>query len=463
MPARRAPWLLILALAGCDQGPDATGLTDAAASAGPVCAFDESTDPASALPLSPGAPTTGHLCPVGDADWYRLTVPAGHALVHVALAMEAVVSPVEATWSLRADDGAGAAVAGPAPSAVGGPLASTHCVAPGAYALVVRDQGDDAQDRRTAYRLQIDTAPDPDAAEPDGSPAQAQPLGASATGHIACRGDEDWYAVEVGPQALVRFALTAPAGPWQPRLRVADADGNTLISLTNPAGIREATDLRRAVAAPPGRVYLVVSDDDGADADPGAIYTLTAEATAELDAFEPNETAAEATPLDALTCGPDWTPWQVREGTFGRVGDTDWFRLPLEGCGQGLIEAELSLPTDDLSPAAAWALQAGLQPSLAVVRGHEDSPCDADEACRALHLSCQDAWGCAGYGNVCLADSRCAGATACLPEGHCGAFRVERHPTARPVPEPVVEAPPPLGARVSAPLERRAALYLRIS
>ncbi|MEZ4474939.1 MAG: hypothetical protein R3F60_29940 [bacterium] len=466
MPTR---WLVLaLALVACEGDPDRGGLTDAAASGGPICAFDDSTDAPSALPLTPGTAVTGALCPVEDQDWYRLTVPAAHGLVTVRLAMDAPVSPVEPTWTLRARAGAaaGAVVASPAAAEVGRPLASTHCVGAGDFDLVVRDQGDDAQDRRSHYVLDVTTAPDPDPSEPDNGPDRARLIegGTPVSGRIACRGDEDWYALDVGDRQLVRFSLTAPVGTWQPAIRVVDEDANVLLSLNNPAGAREPTALRRAVAVPAaGRVFLVVSDDDGSDGDAEHGYELTAEASSEFDDNEPNDTAASATGTAALTCGPDWTDWAIFQGSIGRVGDTDWFRIPLEGCGQGLIEADVVLPTNDLTPAEAWELQRSLQPSLAVVRGHEDSPCAADEECRALNLSCQDGWGCAGYFNVCLADNRCAGATACLQEGHCGAFRVERHLEAQAVPAEPAAPPPPLQARISAPLERRTAIYLRLS
>ncbi|MCA9546788.1 MAG: hypothetical protein KC613_20420, partial [Myxococcales bacterium] len=229
----RAPWWLALAWAlwACEGEPEVAALPDDGLPNAPVCDFDDSQGPESALPPLGAEPVTGQLCPVEDSDWYPLTVPGGHGLVSVALAMDTPISPVEPVYALRRQGPELPVVATPGSVDPGQALALTHCVAPGDYWLVVRDQNDDAQDRRNRYTLAVSTAPDPDPQEPDGSPELAQPLasGQAVENRLACRSDEDWYAVVVGEQPVLRVSLTMPVATLQPRLRLVTGDGRTLL------------------------------------------------------------------------------------------------------------------------------------------------------------------------------------------------------------------------------------------
>ena len=446
------------AATGCDDAEAPEGRPDAIPVSGPVCAFDDSESAETALPLALGEASTGSICPVEDQDWHAFEVPAGHALARVELAMDAPVSPVEPTYLVR--DARGAVVATPAATEVGGALEVDHCLAPGAYHVVVRDRGDDAQDRRNQYQLIITTAPEPDGAEPndDAEAAADLRLGDVQTGYIACVGDADWFRVELGDDEVLRYELAMPAGGVHPQVRVLDAAGEVLYREANPAGRREATALSRGVTVRgAGSYFVVVDDDDGADADPGTAYTLSVTATEQLDLNEPNDRAAVATELDAVSCGAEWTEWQTRQGTIGAVGDPDWFRVETEGCDNGLIEAEANLQTDALGADALAELRSELQLSLALVRAHEPSPCEADDECRELNLECSRTWDCAGFFNACQPSGRCAGATACLKESVCGAFETERHQDAG-----VDDGSPSNGARVSAPIFDRLPLYLRV-
>ncbi len=453
---------LVASLGGCDDGEGADALPDDGLPNAPVCAYDDNLGPESAATLGADA-VQGALCPVEDADWYAVTVPPGAGLLSVSLAMDTPLSPVEPTYALRRRTGDLPVVASPGAVGVGEPLALTHCVAPGDYWLVVRDQNDDAQDRRNRYTLQISTAPDPDPTEPDGSPEAARPLaaGEAVEARLACRSDEDWYAITVGDQPLVRVTLTMPVARLQPRVRLVTPDGQTLLDETNLGGARVETVITRALAVrTPGPLFVVVSDDDGVDSDPEVAYRLQVDLGDELDVNEPNDRAAEASDLMGLTCGEAWSEWRAVEGSLAVPGDPDWFRLPLMGCERGVIEAEWTLDEAGLDDAGRRALQAQLQGSLALVVGHGPSRCMADADCRLLNLPCRSGWDCAGLGNTCAAEGRCAGAAACLKEALCGGFRVERRHSPAASPEAPV---PEHRVRLSAPLDGQRLAYLRVA
>jgi hypothetical protein len=423
--------LACIALVACEPEQRAAALRDGEIAGGPVCAFDDSEGPESAVVLASSEAVTGALCPVRDQDWFAVTVPPEHGLITVELSVDAPISPVEPTYALRRP-GEDTVVATPGPVAVGQSLAVTHCVAPGAYDLVVRDQGDDGQDRRNEYTLRYDTRRDPDPTEPDGSAETARPLraGSAVEGRLACRSDEDWYAVEVTADQVLEVVLEMPATTLEPRLRIVDVDGAVITDLVNYAGRREPTLLRRALALrTSGTVHVVISDDNGFDADPQTAYSLQVTLGRDIDQNEPNDRAEEATALAQSGCGADWSDWLEMEGSVGAPGDPDWFRVPLAGCASGLIEAEVVLDESDLSAAQTQTLQQTLQASVALVVTHGPTACDDDLDCRELSQPCQSGWDCAGFGNTCLPSGQCAGATSCLAEGRCGAFRVERRHT----------------------------------
>ncbi|MCB9729698.1 MAG: PPC domain-containing protein [Deltaproteobacteria bacterium] len=438
--------------------------------AGASCSFDPSEGPDSAAPLTLSAPTEGALCPVEDEDWYSFEMAPGDHILRVQLQMLGDLSPVEPTYAVWSVDASGAPdrlVAEPPPDGPGHALDVVHCVAPGRHLVVVHDEGDDAQDLRRAYALEVSSSPDPDGAEPNDDPEGATALGTGPQkGAIACRGDQDWYRIDVAAGEYLRLRLTAPPGDLQTTLTMRDEAGAVLLSETNAGGTVSATALDRFAVVPgAGRYYLVVADDDDEDADPDAPYTLTVDRIADTDPNEPNHHPSVATPLaeEPQACAEDWSPMLERVGTIAAEGDSDWYVLPVSGCERGVLEATATFLTTPLSPAAAWELQQRVQASLTLVRADPSSPCSEDADCRALVRPCDDEWACAGFGNTCLGEGLCAGASVCLPTGTCGATVLERHHTASAIPGDISAPPPPDEARLSAPLAGGQALWLRVS
>jgi hypothetical protein len=434
---------------------------------GPTCMRDALDEPAAAGSFVDGM-AEGFLCPVEDRDWYAFELGPSERIVTLALGLSTMRSPVEPTYAVWTDDGgaAGEVVATPEADDVGGALEDTFCLAPGAYFVSVRDQNDDAQDLRNGYTLALTTAPEPDGLEPNEDLDGASPLalGAEVEGYIGCRGDEDYYAVDVPEDSVLRLRLTAAAAAaFQPTVRLLNVAGEPLLTEANRSGGETVIDLFRVLPTG-GRWVVAVSDDDGRDADFTVPYQLLVEAVPDTDPNEPNDGPEEATALAAADCGDGWTDWVDVAGTIASPSDNDWFVVPVPaGCEGGLLEAELRVSSTDGSDGARWALQEEVQASLTVVVEDPTSPCAEDSQCRSLSRTCEDQWDCERVFNACATEGLCVGAAACLPGSVCAANQVERHYERRPTPVPLTGPPPPNEAIVSTPLFGGPRVYLRVS
>lgn len=455
--------LLFLGLA-CTNGE--AGNADAEVPVG-TCVFDESYGPTSALTDDPRTEVTGWLCPLEDEDWYAFTIPPSDRVLRIELESLGARSPTEPVYVVwpRVGDAVGEVAARTDPDHAGRPLVDAHCLPPGDYLLEVRDQGDDAQDRRDPYRILIDSEPEPDVREPNDTTESATPFtsGESVTGHLACRGDRDVFTIEarVGEILLARLAM--PETQLVPALRIYGPDGELVVEGTNPAAERAATSIVLSRVAPIDGTYAVVVEEaTGARGDPDVAYELSVSALEDFDGNEPNDHPREATALSATpaTCGGAWSTTFSATGTIGSEGDEDWFALPVGGCRGGLVEAELTFAaTGDV--AAQWELQRRVQASIALVRSHPGSPCDRDESCTMLQAPCGDGWDCEGFFNTCLREGVCAGATVCMGDGLCGANQAQRNYQASVA--TTTEPPPPNVAHLVAPILDDRPLFLRVT
>ncbi len=440
----------------------------------PTCAHDASEGPDSAMALEVGETIEGSLCPREDQDWYDLRLADDARLLSIGLAMTGTRSPVEPTYAVWSIDDSGEpdeVVAAPKAEEIGGALSGTHCLEPGDYLLVIRDQGDDAQDMRDRYRLDVETAPESDELEPndDADNATALSQGIAQQGYISCAGDEDWFAFDVSGPGVLHLSLSADLLQYEPEVRVLNSDLGLLVAEDNPAGASEPTDIDILRVLPgAGTYYIVVADDDGQQSDPAVSYALSVEAIDDADDNEPNNHPAQATALAAApeSCEMSWSGEFTATGSIGSPGDTDWFVLPTEGCNGGLVEAEVEFEGAGLSDDERWQLQTQVQASVALVKAHPDTPCDENDDCVTLNIACDEetgVWDCAGYLNSCAADGFCKGATVCLPNGQCGADQTERHYQRAAVPSGSSGPPPPNRASLSAPWYRDEAIYVRVT
>lgn len=463
-------WIPFVCLAACSNPPAENNNTiDPGES---KCARDDSKDPATAADLAVGEPLEGYVCPVEDEDWYKVNVPAGNALFGIQLALSAPLSPVEPSYSLWSINAAGEpdiVVAQPPSTGIGEALDFTHCVDPGDYYLVVRDSGNDAEDFRHPYTLTTVTKPDPDTHEPNpsGSATPAQ-IGTPQTGYVACRGDEDWYSIDIPDGQLLSIQLTSPVATYEPTVRVYDAAGELIVEEINPSGSVQATDINRYEVLPGAGMYsIVVSDDDNENADPNVPYTLTVTLVTDTDPNEPNNHPDEATPLSgsAVPCGANFGSALSTTGTIGSPGDDDWFVLPLSGCTNGIIEATVTLQTAGKSAMEQWDIASQVQATVTLVKGHPQSPCTQDTECTSLQAACENPLECSGLFETCLNDGLCAGATVCLPEGVCGANQTQRSYYCPPrLAECMPSSTPPRAneAKLSAPIKGESVVYLRV-
>ena len=156
------------------------------------CATDSFDAPltADAFPPVGAEPTTttGYVCPVGDADWYALDVPAGCRGVRITLELAGPFTPVDPSFSVYACDeaclrdpaGGGVprccdeeASIEPDPGSAAIEVGDNLCLDPGGHFVVVRDLGDDEEDPRDPrgrYFLAAQCLPETDGGADCGPP-----------------------------------------------------------------------------------------------------------------------------------------------------------------------------------------------------------------------------------------------------------------------------------------------------
>ncbi len=441
------------------------------------CERGDNNTPEDAASLSIGEVTTGYICPVGHQEWYSFSLEAAEPIIDISAGMSTGLTPVELTYSIYEDQGgdSGEVVARANLDEIGmpQPLQALECLEPGDYLVALRDYTENNQDFNHHYELEIDTRANPDGNEPNNTAEEATQVqdGDTTQGYIACRGDEDWYSIDLDDRELLHLQLEADPLQYQIEAEVHSDDGEVLATVENASSQTEATEIERLVAVQgAGTYFVVVRDMDDVDADLETPYELTLDIIEDIDPNEPNDTPEQATDLSesAVSCGSGWSETLSTWGTISAPGDIDWFRIPIEGCENGLLEAEMVFDTDDLSNEEKWDLSHELQANLMMVRPHHESPCEADDDCEFLELPCADELDCAGYNEQCNPSTNtCAAPRSCLQEGVCGGNQVQRRYDCPDfLPECVASPdtrPDRNRAVISAPIFGGDAIYLRAS
>lgn len=457
---------------GCDNGGGGGG--DEIDAAGPSCDYDESGSADAAADLAIGEATEGYICPKGDEDWYAFSVDQERSILGVSLKMKRKLTDVKPTFQVHAveEDGSlGEVVANPGSSMAEREVQADFCLDRGDYKMVVRDRGNDDTDLRTAYELKLTTEENPDDAEPNDSREESIALQPEepTTGYIACRGDVDWYKFDVPDGQIFRFHLEAEKPDYQPKATVYRGENDeALVEVANEASPRKATALRRYVVVPnAGTYYIAVSDDDGEDADASVPYEIRYELIEDADPNEPNDDPSEATEAgSAASCTSSWSTVLDTTGTIGAEGDDDWFRIPLNGCDGGVLEATMVVETTGLSTEQKWKTNENVQAAVTMIRPDTKSSCSDDSECRLLEgRDCTSRADCSGLFESCTRQGKCAGAVECLPEGDCGAVQVQRNHECQENFETCDadsgEDPPVNRAEFAAPIFGGDAVYLR--
>lgn len=411
-------WMVVL-LAACTAGTgELPDVVDSSVRVSP-CAADGDDQPSGAAELTPGIPTTRLLCPVGDHDWLRVSLPEGAGLLGIELSLpdsgSTRVQPTYTVW-----DSAGEVVlATPRPgehAQIGAPLQVFHPAPSDTVLIQIGDQSDDAADPEVAYTLTVTARTEPDANERNDGPLQATPYTSGRSeGFVASRGDEDWYAVPSSAAGLLEVRFDAPPLAWTPSLQVISPTDQVILAVEVPTAVIQPTSLRWRVALEgTGAHHVVVSAAAGEDHDPEVGYDLELIPTEDPDAFEPNDHPTLASDQGLGLCGDDWDAVADHTAFLAAAGDIDWYRVGLQGCDPGVLEATVTLDDPDGAPLS-------FQPELRAVRAVADAPCAIDQDCTELPRTCGHDLDCEGVGNLCTGNGQCAGAGVCLPDGLCGA------------------------------------------
>ncbi|MAD61816.1 MAG: hypothetical protein CMH49_09960, partial [Myxococcales bacterium] len=482
--------LAVFILSSCDDSRSnsnlMTGEIDASFD-GLSCDFDQDNDYQSARQLRVNQSADGLICPVGDVDWYQLSSEQS-GIMTIEAKMETPLSPLNLNYELyRVQNGETRdIVAQSLAMEAATQVKAQHCINQGSYALRLSDLNGDAQDKQNYYELSFKVAADPDVGEieaegpaagtvleestSDQIDVNARPLsnGEESSGFIACRGDQDWFQIELSERVVLNLKLSMPLTQVQPQLTLYRSDLERILTLNQPNAAMRETQLERDISlTEPGVYFIHIEDMSGLRSDLENAYTLSVNAEVDRDSNEPNSIPSLATPLAmaALECGTDWSPWIEQQGVVGTLGDIDWFTFETAGCQPGILEVELSLDDEAFTNAESFQLQRSLELSVNLVEAHEMSMCQhgesgADESCRFLSKSCSNVWDCAGISKVCLPEGVCAGSVSCLPSNRCAASKIERHYK---LPENATElALPPHRVRLSAPLSGDKIRYLRV-
>ena len=209
------------------------------------------------------------------------------------------------------------------------------------------------------------------------------------TGALGDEDDEDRFSVELGPAetppppAPPPASDGAPAAPLPPppppvqlalelvpgdklttTLTAATPEGRVLGVAT--AGPGESSGLPNLAVTPGTRVLVTLHRNGHAvPAGPASSYKLVLRLgpLAPGDEREPNESAAEATPL-----GPAHTAPEVA-GLFGGAKDVDWFSVPIGAAGESTaVSIELEPPA---AMAGSLAVHDGGGGKLAAAKGRK--------------------------------------------------------------------------------------------
>ncbi|MCC6746238.1 MAG: hypothetical protein IT371_01180 [Deltaproteobacteria bacterium] len=402
---------------------------------------DKSIDPDTAIDLAATKAEKGYVCPQGDQDYYKITVPQGHKLAHIKLTNTAALPVVNLTYLLLDQNKKTVAAA---PTITGKVFDVAHCVpGPGTYYLIVKDDGDDARDGKNPYELSYTTEADKDANEDNNTQAASKPAaGGPRTGYISCAKDVDFFDVTVAQDQLLEIKLTTP-GPTPVDLKyvIYDANKQKVGEDAVADGQRAATNLTTVHAMPaPGKYFIAIQDAGDDDSDVAVAYTLSLQTRAEQDPQDKgkrNDTVATATVLGADNVDTSIT------GQIGSKADVDYFKVnglgDLSENNPGVIEIQVTYNGAAL-----------VNPSVELIYGHQGSPCTKDACCSVIKgpkPSCTSSLDCVRYSyncvakgdifctdnaceanptSLCATDKMCAGAVACLPDKVCGVQQVVR-------------------------------------
>jgi hypothetical protein len=401
---------------------------------------DKSIDFKTAIDLAEKTEVEGHVCPTGDRDFYKITVPTGKKLLRVKLNHSVTKSPVALTYQLF---NSAEQPVGLAPEWTGSGIRTFddfHCLTEaGTFYIVVGDEGNDGKDGNNPYTLSFEAVADSDTTEPNDTKDKAQPVGKD--GYISCTGDKDYYKVTVTADGKLLEVKLSNTGPNEVDLKYSIYDDKDNLIGTDgvPDGMKEAAALSTIHGVPgKGTYYIVVEDDKGDDSDPTAPYTL---AVTELD--EPdqndkpkrNDSPTSPTVLGTFGCGGGLQTF-TKTGYIASKADVDYYRLDIGTCS----------PMAVMEVTVSYGGNSVVDPQVTYIYPDPDTSCTKDTCCRVLSKSCIDFIDCLNITGECVPkgdaycadtdcepqaslscpqEKRCKGAVVCLG-GQCGVEQMDR-------------------------------------
>jgi len=223
----------------------------------------------------------------------------------------------------------------------------------GDYYITVHDHGDNSIDE-APYQLSLRARPVPDeAAEPNGNSNNTDLLRVLATeiepgvptlGYIASEDDDDWFALEIPAESILKLDLDnepAISSPIDLVCTMMAPDLETRMGEEHDYdGGDETTRLtRNYYVEEAGTYYIHVNDHGGNDDDYDQPFRLTGNLLEVPDAdFEPNGNS-DNRDLNYLMATPILDGVEI-QSFLASKGDEDWFHLEVEG--ERILELKLN-------------------------------------------------------------------------------------------------------------------------
>ncbi len=287
----------------------------------PIVEADGNDSYGSAQAIPPNARVEGRITPRGDRDWYRLTVPIAGLLRVGAEAPPENIDLYARLWN------ADVAVAGNwqgAPRDGGALDAVFEIPAAGEYRIEIAD-GNNSADSAAPFATDFEFLPSNDPLEPNDTVGAAKPLPLPSAVRPAIfpRGDRDWLRFWIAQPGLLSVVAENVPDRLDIALRLWNLDGDVVKNWQQPARAGGDTVLEAELAVP--GVYVLEMADGNNDASSHETFDLTASFTPVEDETEPNESFAEAAPVERSG--------RRKLAIFPR-GDRDWLSIDVEQPGE---------------------------------------------------------------------------------------------------------------------------------
>ncbi|MCP5519493.1 MAG: pre-peptidase C-terminal domain-containing protein [Verrucomicrobiales bacterium] len=268
----------------------------------------------SAIPLALDTWVVGRTRPGGDHDYYKVYVDQCGLLEVRVDAVPAGMRP-----DLTVYDAAGGWLSQYSTAERDGQwVAVAFYAGPAWYVIRVRDANERGQS--ATYALHCGLAQGYDVHEPNGSFAQATPIGTNVTiddANLCPNGEEDWYRIEFEEAGRLRLELDGLPSTFRPELALYNQDLSWISVYSSGINPGDHVPLAYNVGRPQVLYVRVRNLDYSPVPQP---YALHVDFDPVPDPFEPNDSGGVATLL---------TSAEIDAYIFGN-NEEDWYRIHLD-------------------------------------------------------------------------------------------------------------------------------------